>query len=54
MTDDTVQVVPSTNKVLIESKNLVKAYKGRRVVNGVSMMVHEGEVVGLLGAERSR
>lgn len=49
MTDDTVQVVPSTNKVLIESKNLVKAYKGRRVVNGVSMMVHEGEVVGLLG-----
>ncbi|MEI6055823.1 MAG: LPS export ABC transporter ATP-binding protein [Lentisphaerota bacterium] len=49
MTDDTLQAVPSTNKVLIESKNLVKAYKGRRVVNGVSMLVHEGEVVGLLG-----
>lgn len=49
MTDDTIQAVPSTNKVLIESKNLVKAYKGRRVVNGVSMLVHEGEVVGLLG-----
>lgn len=49
MTDDKTQIVHSTNKVLIESKNLVKAYKGRRVVNGVSMLVHEGEVVGLLG-----
>ncbi len=49
MTDDIAQTVPSTNKILVESKSLVKAYKGRRVVNGVSMVVHEGEVVGLLG-----
>ena len=49
MTEETVQVNTTTNKILVESKNLVKAYKGRRVVNGVSMQVYEGEVVGLLG-----
>lgn len=49
MTEETVQVNTTTNKVLVESKNLVKAYKGKRVVNGVSMKVYEGEVVGLLG-----
>ena len=39
----------SVNKVLVEAKKLVKAYRGKRVVNGVSMNVCEGEVVGLLG-----
>lgn len=39
----------SVNKVLVGAKDLVKAYRGRRVVNGVSMNVCEGEVVGLLG-----
>lgn len=39
----------AVNKILVEAKNLVKAYRGRRVVNGVSMNVCEGEVVGLLG-----
>jgi lipopolysaccharide export system ATP-binding protein len=37
------------NNILVETQGLVKAYKGRRVVNGVSMNVREGEVVGLLG-----
>ncbi|MCP4180075.1 MAG: LPS export ABC transporter ATP-binding protein [bacterium] len=37
------------NNILVETEGLVKAYKGRRVVNGVSMNVREGEVVGLLG-----
>lgn len=34
---------------LLETHDLVKAYRGRRVVNGVSMTVNAGEVVGLLG-----
>jgi lipopolysaccharide export system ATP-binding protein len=35
--------------ILLESKELVKAYRGRRVVNKMSMNVRPGEVVGLLG-----
>jgi len=34
---------------LLEAKGLVKAYKKRRVVNGVTISVSPGEVVGLLG-----
>lgn len=33
----------------LEIKNLVKSYGGRRVVNGLSFQVKEGEIVGLLG-----
>lgn len=33
----------------IRAENLVKVYGGRRVVDGVSFNVHQGEVVGLLG-----
>ena len=33
----------------IEAKNLVKAFKGRTVVNKVSLKVEKGEIVGLLG-----
>jgi lipopolysaccharide export system ATP-binding protein len=33
----------------IESRGLVKAYKGRRVVNDVSIHLQQGEIVGLLG-----
>lgn len=36
-------------KIFFDVKNLVKAYGGRRVVNGLSFHVKEGEVVGLLG-----
>ncbi len=39
----------AVNKILVEAKDLVKAYRGKRVVNCVSMNVCEGEVVGLLG-----
>ncbi|OGV53109.1 MAG: LPS export ABC transporter ATP-binding protein [Lentisphaerae bacterium GWF2_44_16] len=35
--------------LLLDAKNLVKAYKGRRVVNGAAIYVRRGEVVGLLG-----
>jgi lipopolysaccharide export system ATP-binding protein len=33
----------------LESQHLVKAYKGRRVVNDVSLALSQGEIVGLLG-----
>jgi lipopolysaccharide export system ATP-binding protein len=33
----------------LSARNLSKAYKGRRVVNGISLDVNSGEVVGLLG-----
>ena len=34
---------------LLETKNLIKEYSGRRVVDGVDINVKRGEVVGLLG-----
>jgi len=33
----------------LESKDLIKIYKKRKVVNGVSVGVEQGEIVGLLG-----
>jgi len=33
----------------LEAQHLVKAYKGRRVVNDVSLDLAQGEIVGLLG-----
>jgi lipopolysaccharide export system ATP-binding protein len=33
----------------LRTEELVKAYRGRRVVNGVSVRVEPGEIVGLLG-----
>lgn len=35
--------------VLLETQDLVKQYSGRRVVDQVSVVVHEREIVGLLG-----
>ena len=36
-------------KSVLRSENLLKIYKKRRVVNGVSISVNAGEIVGLLG-----
>ena len=33
----------------LKAANLVKSYKGRRVVNNVTLRIRQGEVVGLLG-----
>ena len=34
---------------ILKASNLVKSYKGRRVVNDVTLRIRQGEVVGLLG-----
>ena len=33
----------------LRAENLVKTYKGRNVVKGISVEVNQGEIVGLLG-----
>ena len=38
-----------TNGKLLATEKLVKEYRQRRVVNGVSITVEAGEIVGLLG-----
>jgi lipopolysaccharide export system ATP-binding protein len=38
-----------TNGLLLATEKLIKEYRGRRVVNGVSVNVQAGEIVGLLG-----
>jgi lipopolysaccharide export system ATP-binding protein len=38
-----------SNGLLLATQKLVKAYHGRRVVDGVSVSVSAGEIVGLLG-----
>ena len=35
--------------ITIHTKDLLKSYKGRTVVNNVSIEVRQGEIVGLLG-----
>ncbi|MCK5941517.1 MAG: ATP-binding cassette domain-containing protein, partial [Planctomycetes bacterium] len=44
-------VVPDEQEAeeILHTDNLVKAYRGRRVVDQVSLSVREGEIVGLLG-----
>ncbi|MBQ9338478.1 MAG: LPS export ABC transporter ATP-binding protein [Lentisphaeria bacterium] len=39
----------SEGEVLLDARGLVKAYRGRRVVNDVNIHVRRGEVVGILG-----
>ena len=39
----------ATDTPLLQTEGLVKAYRGRRVVNGVNLTVNGGEIVGLLG-----
>ena len=38
-----------TTTSLVETRQLVKTYHGRHVVNGVNLTVNRGEIVGLLG-----
>ena len=42
-------VASATKQMLLHTEKLVKEYRQRRVVNGVSITVGAGEIVGLLG-----
>ncbi|MFI9600038.1 ATP-binding cassette domain-containing protein [Streptomyces sp. NPDC052043] len=37
-------------KVLLQAHGIVKRYKGRRVLNGVDLVVHAGEVAAIVGS----
>lgn len=39
----------NSNRATLRAENLVKAYKGVKVVKGISVEVTQGEIVGLLG-----
>ena len=47
--DPRAQASPETQEKLLSTEKLVKEYRQRRVVNGVSISVGAGEIVGLLG-----
>jgi lipopolysaccharide export system ATP-binding protein len=44
-----MKAATTANGWLVATENLVKEYSGRRVVNGVSVQVGAGEIIGLLG-----
>jgi len=46
---ETISAKAQTNGVLLSTDNLVKSYAQRRVVDGVSVGVEAGQIVGLLG-----
>lgn len=48
-TESSAAVAPAADGLLLSTDNLVKEYGSRRVVNGVSVSVNAGEIVGLLG-----
>ena len=39
----------NTQELTLETRNLIKTYNGRRVVNEVNLTLRRGEIVGLLG-----
>ncbi|WP_397408115.1 branched-chain amino acid ABC transporter ATP-binding protein/permease [Polaromonas sp.] len=43
----------ASGKVLLDVQNLSKAFKGVQALDGVSLQVHEGEILGLLGPNGS-
>src|SRR5215471_16507242 len=48
-TGSSAESVSNATKLLLATDKLVKEYRNRRVVNGVSINVNSGEIVGLLG-----
>jgi lipopolysaccharide export system ATP-binding protein len=47
--ENVVQTSGKDSKILLQTHNLVKTYKKRNVVDGVSIYVRAGEIVGLMG-----
>ena len=43
------EIVPDEQRVLLSARNLIKVYRGRKVVREVSIDIRQGEIVGLLG-----
>jgi lipopolysaccharide export system ATP-binding protein len=43
------EILETASQLLLTTDHLVKEYRGRRVVNGVSIEVAPGEIVGLMG-----
>ena len=41
--------MPEDHRELLEAKGLVKAYRGKRVVDGIDLVLRRREIVGLLG-----
>lgn len=41
--------MPKERRELLEAKGLVKAYRGKRVVDGIDLVLRRREIVGLLG-----
>jgi len=41
--------LPKERRELLEAKGLVKAYRGKRVVDGIDLVLRRREIVGLLG-----
>lgn len=48
-TNPEASAASTASAALLSTDKLMKEYKGRRVVNGVSIRVNAGEIVGLLG-----
>ena len=46
---DIAIVIDIENFMKLRAENLVKTYKGRSVVKGISVEVNQGEIIGLLG-----
>ncbi len=49
MSADNRPASPDSNREILRTTDLVKSYRRRRVVNGVSLSIVPGEIVGLLG-----
>ena len=48
--DMTTTLLPHAAQPVVDVRGLTKSYGGRAVVDNLDLVVHEGEVLGLIGA----